>query len=45
MEFHYEDKAVVRPSYLHDNGIPYIGKTASLYWNGNLEGTIVFTGH
>ena len=28
---HCEDKAILRPSYLH-NGISYTGKTTSLYW-------------
>ena len=31
-DFHYKDKAVVRPSYIY-NGNPYTGKTASLYWD------------
>ena len=34
-DFHYKDMTVVRPSYLY-NGNPYIGKTASLYWEGPL---------
>ena len=29
---HYEDKKVMKLSYI-DNGIPYIGKTASLFWD------------
>ena len=32
---HCGDKTILRPSYLH-NGIPYTGKTTSLYWIGAL---------
>ena len=32
---HYKDKTVVRPPYPY-NGNPYIGKKASLYWDGPL---------
>ena len=32
---HCGDKTILQPSYLH-NGIPYTGKTTSLYWFGAL---------
>ena len=34
---HCGDKTILRLSYLH-NGIPYTGKTPSLYWTGALVG-------
>ena len=34
-DFHHKDKAVRRPSYLY-NGKGFIGKMASLYWDGPL---------
>ena len=35
-KYHYGDKTILRPSYLH-NGIPYTGKMISLYSIGALE--------
>ena len=35
-ESHYKDKTVVWPSDLY-NGNPYVGKTASLYWEGGQD--------
>ena len=50
-DFHYEDKTVVRQSYLY-NGNSYIGTMSSLYWNRPLDlciarssGTIVLTSY
>ena len=33
MDFHSNDRIVVRPSYLYDEN-SYTGKTTSLYWDG-----------
>ena len=39
----YNDKAVVKPSYLY-NGESYIGKTVFLYWDGPNKVSICLPG-
>ena len=39
---HCGDKTILRPSYLH-NGIPYTGKTTSLYWIGAQRDMLIWT--
>ena len=41
--FHYEDNADVRPSYLY-NEIPDIGKSTYLYWDGPLVFGMMWNG-
>ena len=41
---HVKDKTVARPSYLQ-HGDPYTGKTASLYWDGPLDSTLLALCH
>ena len=37
-------KDIIRSCYLHNHGIPYTGKTASLYWIGPQNLVIAFSG-